>query len=395
MPRIRQIIGFMYLTVCLATLFSCASLRPRPMAFEEAIQSVTNKLMMRVLLDRGLFFSRETVIVIDPFVNADTGEVIRASREIEKIIIREGQEKFKRFNFIRMTSENLRKANYAMNGAVRYVPPGTSPSMTEGNYNVSASVVNLKTGKIIGRSDVQIYDRGLDYTSTLFYKDSPMYIKDPPSEGSIKTAMSPVGSEANRAYYDSLETLAMLVEAEEAYGKSYYNRSLKLLKKVLKRPDGQLMKTHAGLYNTYRRLGRMDLAEEAFAKLLSLSIEKNKILTVKFLFDVNSVNFWRDRELKKQYGIWLRQIGKYFSKSSYCLRIVGHCSRTGEERYNDTLSTERAHRIQELLKSEFPGMPGRSEAVGKGFRENVIGSGTDDERDAIDRRVEFVVTECK
>jgi hypothetical protein len=36
----------------------------------------------------------------------------------------------------------------------------------------------------------------------------------------------------------------------------------------------------------------------------------------------------------------------------------------------------------------------KSRAIGKGFEENLVGSGTDDLRDAIDRRVEFVVIDC-
>jgi len=41
-----------------------------------------------------------------------------------------------------------------------------------------------------------------------------------------------------------------------------------------------------------------------------------------------------------------------------------------------------------------PEITGRIQAVGMGFRENVIGTGTDDLRDALDRRVEFKVRPC-
>jgi hypothetical protein len=33
-------------------------------------------------------------------------------------------------------------------------------------------------------------------------------------------------------------------------------------------------------------------------------------------------------------------------------------------------------------------------AVGRGFEQNIVGSGTDDLRDSIDRRVEFKVMDC-
>ena len=35
------------------------------------------------------------------------------------------------------------------------------------------------------------------------------------------------------------------------------------------------------------------------------------------------------------------------------------------------------------------------QSVGIGFRENIVGSGTDDLRDALDRRVEFKVRSCQ
>lgn len=33
--------------------------------------------------------------------------------------------------------------------------------------------------------------------------------------------------------------------------------------------------------------------------------------------------------------------------------------------------------------------------IGKGFSENIVGTGTDDDRDALDRRVELFVIKCK
>jgi outer membrane protein OmpA-like peptidoglycan-associated protein len=38
---------------------------------------------------------------------------------------------------------------------------------------------------------------------------------------------------------------------------------------------------------------------------------------------------------------------------------------------------------------------GRTETIGMGFRQNLVGSGTDDAGDALDRRVEFKVVQCR
>jgi len=77
-----------------------------------------------------------------------------------------------------------------------------------------------------------------------------------------------------------------------------------------------------------------------------------------------------------------------------CMNVVGHTSLTGSEAYNDRLSQRRAAYIKRRLDTEAPELAPRTRASGMGFRENIVGTSTDDARDALDRRVEFKITEC-
>jgi hypothetical protein len=61
---------------------------------------------------------------------------------------------------------------------------------------------------------------------------------------------------------------------------------------------------------------------------------------------------------------------------------------------NDRLSLQRAISIRDLLDMDAPGLAHKSRVAGLGYRENIIGTGTDDSRDAVDRRVEFKVIDC-
>ena len=47
-----------------------------------------------------------------------------------------------------------------------------------------------------------------------------------------------------------------------------------------------------------------------------------------------------------------------------------------------------------LLDVMMPDLSGRLQPVGMGFKKNLVGTGTDDMRDALDRRVEFKVRPC-
>ena len=76
------------------------------------------------------------------------------------------------------------------------------------------------------------------------------------------------------------------------------------------------------------------------------------------------------------------------------MNVVGHAGRTGSEQYNDQLSQQRTSFIRDRLAAEAPELASRIRATGMGFRENIVGTGTDDAGDALDRRVEFKITGC-
>jgi outer membrane protein OmpA-like peptidoglycan-associated protein len=77
-----------------------------------------------------------------------------------------------------------------------------------------------------------------------------------------------------------------------------------------------------------------------------------------------------------------------------CLRIVGHTSRTGDAAANEVLSQKRAAVIKSSLERQNRKLALRIVAAGVGSRETIIGLGTDDLRDALDRRVEFRTADC-
>jgi outer membrane protein OmpA-like peptidoglycan-associated protein len=74
--------------------------------------------------------------------------------------------------------------------------------------------------------------------------------------------------------------------------------------------------------------------------------------------------------------------------------IVGHTSKTGSEPVNDALSLRRATYIKQRLGVEAAELTSRIRPQGMGFRQNIVGSGSDDAVDARVRRVEFRIVPC-
>ena len=85
----------------------------------------------------------------------------------------------------------------------------------------------------------------------------------------------------------------------------------------------------------------------------------------------------------------------YTAASDACLKVVGHTSRTGDPQANEVLSQKRATTIKQNLERQNRKLATRVSAEGVGSREIIVGLGTDDLRDALDRRVEFRSVDCR
>lgn len=386
--------------ICSFLLTSCV-MQPRkeatpPMEFKAAIRSLTQDLFSQLTSSQGILggltteIAAKKIVLLDPVIDANTGEGVKVSLQIDKLLRDYANTHFKQYVLHPLTPDKFSQASYVMTGII-YLDEYHSGDK---RYHIAASIFQADTGKIVAQSEAWIADQNLDYTPIPIYQDNPMYmLKDPLLKGMVETAKNPPGAYAQRDYFNALRAQAVTIEATVAYEKKDYNKALNLFQKAIEQTHGQTMKAYSGLYQTYLKMNKLAEAEKVFATLFALGVRNNNI-SVRFLFSVNSVEFMENPELRVQYAFWLRQIGKYFSNNNLCTQIVGHSSLSGSEKYNEDLSQRRAQRVQQLLQPHFSAIIKRAVATGKGFKETIIGSGTDDLRDAVDRRVEFVIVEC-
>jgi outer membrane protein OmpA-like peptidoglycan-associated protein len=391
--RIKRFFILMILSLSITLLASCA---PAPVAppsdlpvrLEVAIPMLANNLLMQVKNRQGMF-SGQKQIVLEPFIDMKSHNVVKVSRKIEQMIFAETQQNFgDKFTIERLTSGNHTQADYVMHGVILY----DTYRKNQGNfYHAESFVVERNTGKMIAKSDVWISNKNLDYTTPI--DNSPVVIQSPQSIAESAVGMA-VDAEIP-GYGSVLGADALMTQAETAYENQDYQGALRLFTQVTQQQTlekKKMMKTYVGLYRTNIHLGNWKAAEEAFGKLVALSVEEYNTLSVKFLFLVSKTDF--DSKLKAEYPIWLRQIGQYFNNHDLCLHIVGHSSRTGKLGYNCGLSLDRAQAIQQKLQTYFPGVRKNAKTDGKAWIQNIVGSGTDDAQDAVDRRVEFKVASC-
>ncbi len=387
---IKRFITFAILLLLVSCLSApVAPLSDLPLSFNAAIPILANNLIMQVKSKQKILdnFSKKN-IVIDPFIDIKSHEVLKVSEQIEKIFVAETQKVFgDQFSVERLTPKNIYQADYVIHGVIKY-----EPYQNNGNYyHAISSVVEKNKGKVIAKSDVWISNQTLDYTPII---DSPIVILNPQSitEDIVKIKL---GAAVAPIYNSVLEIEALINKAEEAYVNKEYDTALDLFTIATQEQSFDqisMIKAYIGLYRTNMNLKDLNAAEKVFEKIVSLNFEKNSILNVKFLFLVSKTAF--DDTFAAEYPLWLRKIGEYFQQKNLCVEIVGHSSRSGKLPYNCRLSLDRAVAIQQKLGANFSNVKINSNTDGKAWAENIVGSGTDDAQDAIDRRVGFKLTSC-
>jgi len=377
-----------------ALLAACAAPPPAKVAddlnFDQGVAAATDNLFAQT--QKGLLSKVEAVVskkgvVIDPLIDAASGQQTNATRAAEKKIAERVKAGFTQFDLLPFAPASMAKAQLLLTGTL------TRQAGDPNRYQLNLALTDVKTGLVAAQSSAMIRDAAIDSTPTPYFRDSPVLVRDPIVDGYIKTAETAPGSVANKTYLERTATGILINDALAAYDSERYADALQLYKSALDSPGGEQLRVYNGLYLANWRLGKNADAEQAFGKVVSTGLA-NKNLGVKFLFNAGTTDFWSDPKVSGPYAIWLRQIARQAAAAKACMNIVGHTSHTGSEQMNDRLSERRAAYIKQRLDSEAPELASRTRAAGMGFRENLVGTGTDDARDALDRRVEFRVVGC-
>jgi len=362
------------------------------MPFEEAVAQAADGLVGQV--QKGPAFLAKLAkrsVVLDPMLDAATGQQTAATSLLETRVSERLTAKADVFEILPFQSANLSKAQYLLTGTMtRVAGDGTANKRA---LRIQLALTDLKTGVVAAQASALARDDGLDHTPLAYYRDSPVLVKDKVIEGYARTSATPPGQRGDAFYLERIAEATLINEATSLYNQERYVEALGRYRSALAMPTGEQLRIVNGIYLASAKLGRTAEAEQAFGRVVALGIAYNE-LGVKFLFNPGSTQFWSDPKVSGAYPMWLRQIARESTGARVCMNIVGHTSRTGSEPANDALSLQRANFIRERLAAETQSLAAKTKTSGMGFRQNIVGSGTDNAVDALDRRVEFKIVPC-
>ena len=366
---------------------------PSPIAFDDAVLKAANELLSRAQLPPA--GGQRQVLLIDPLVDGVTGSQSVATRSMEQKIVDLVRRDYPQLEVQTFSTNNLAGQPLVLVGTFTPINNGAGqPTGERDAFRICLALADLKTGKVVGKGVARARTDGVKTTPLPFDADSPAWTRDAATDGYIKTCQgSKAGDPINPVYAARIMAAALLNDASNAYNSRRYQESLELYRRALGTVGGDQLRAHNGAYLAAWKLKRRDEATLAFARLVDYGLA-NRQLSLKFLFRPGSTQFIPDAQISGPYPLWLDQIARRSAQNRACLEIVGHTSRSGPEPINQRLSVLRAQAIKDRLDSAEPQLVKRTVASGVGSRENLLGTGTDDAGDALDRRVEFRVIDC-
>ncbi len=399
--RIAPLVRRLRCAAAAALLAGLAACGPTPPpGFEKAASQVTDDLLSQTQKLPGFIAKIERAItstpappthaiVIDPMLDTKTGEQTTATTLLEQRVVGRIKARFEGFEMLPFQAANLSRSKYLLTGTLTRVPT----QKTRKVLRIDLALTELRSGSVIAQATTLASEDQLDHTPLPYYKDSPVLMKDKVIEGYVRSTVTPAGQKADPYYLVRIAAASQIQEATSLYNAERYQEALGQYRNALTKPHGEQLRTLSGIYLSNVRLGRMADAEKAFAQVVALGFAYNE-LGVKLLFNPGSTEFWSDPKISGTYAMWLRQIARESMAANVCLNIVGHTSSSGPAASNDALSLRRATYVRQRLTGELAALGPRTRATGAGFSENIVGSGTDNAIDVLDRRVEFKIIPC-
>jgi outer membrane protein OmpA-like peptidoglycan-associated protein len=363
-----------------------------PTPFPDAVARAGKRLFDNAA---QLIGTQERVLVLDPLIDASTGQQTLASDEMGRMLAAAAKATHPYWAVKPFTRDNLASPPLLLIGTLTAINTNNSTTEASDAFRVCLRLVDLKTGKVVARSVERATANSVNAEPLPVYRDSPTWHKDKTVNAYIKSCQGTqnVGDAADPAYLAKLKAAAIINEAQIAYGANRLPDALRLYTEASALAEPDDLRVLNGLYLTSWRLGRQKDATEVFRRIAAFGIGA-KQLPLKILFATGKTVPVALPDLQAQYTIWVRELAQVSQSGGNCLRVVGHTSKTGSAAANEALSVQRAAYIQERLEKSATKLRGKVASEGLGSRENLIGLGTDDLRDALDRRVEFRVVDC-
>ena len=333
-------------------------------------------------------------LIIDPLIDASTGQQTTGTVQMGQQLTALIKTRAPQWNVRQLTRSTLSNRPLLLIGTLTAINTKNAKDENADAFRVCLVLIDLRTGKLIAKRVDRATVATVNAEPTPFFRDSPTWALDKTAVAYIKSCQgSSPGDNIDAGYLLRLPASAIINEAQAAFAENRPADAYRLFHEAQPIADPDDLRVLNGLYLASWRTGKKKEAAETFGKIVGVGLDAKK-LPIKIFFNPGATTLLRSSDLQAQYAVWLREVALQVGVRETCMKVVGHTSRTGDAAANVVLSQKRAAVIKQSLEKQNRKLATRLASEGNGSRETIVGLGTDDLRDALDRRVEFRTVDC-
>lgn len=364
----------------------------RVLPFDEAVAAAAGALFASAATQTH----EPRVVVIDPLIDAVSGMESTQTRAMEKRIVELVKAKFPQFDVQPFTVASVARLPIVLVGTFTPIDAKNQVRTTREQFRICLALADMNSGRILSKGVARSQLEGVDSTPTGFYTSSPLWSGEDQSITSyVRTCQgTKPGDPIDPFYLQRIATAALVNEAIALFEAQNYRASHELFRSAAQTPAGGQLRVLNGWFLSSWNLNRRAEASEAAGRLAEYGLERGSF-SMMFLFPPGRAEFTPDNKVSGTYPVLLTAIARKTMPTPSCLELIGHASRSGPEPVNEKLSLERANFVKRQLERASLPLAKRMTTVGVGSRDWIIGTGSDDLVDALDRRVQIKVAECK
>ena len=261
---------------------------PTPIAFERAVLQAANEVFTKASQEGA---PERIELAIDPLIDSDTGAQSNATRLEARLIADLVRRSYRRFMIVPFTTTSVSKSPYLLIGTLTHLNNAGTAGGRKDAYRVWLTLMDLKSNRIVAKSQARALPTGVDPLPTAFFADSPVFANDPATEAYIQTCHhTKVGDSIPDAYAQRVHVAAQTSNAAEAYDGRRYQTALGLYEEARHMPGGEQLRVLNGLYLANLKLNKRDAAAAAFGDVVDFGLQRER-LAAKFLFRPGSTQF--------------------------------------------------------------------------------------------------------
>lgn len=362
-----------------------------PAAFAEAVTRSVERLLVDA---RQALGTAPRQVVVDPPIDAASGQQTLGTVSLGERIAALVGERAPGWTVRPLTRASVAERPLLVLGTLTPLRVAASATQPVDAFRLCVAIVDLRTGQVVARRLDRATAGSVNAEPTPFHRDSPTWSLDRTTRAYVRSCHDTVaGVLVAVDYLLRLPAAAVLAEAQHAYGAGRMPDALRLFQEARRIAEPDDLRVWNGLYLASWRSNRRKDAAEAFSRIVTVGLDARR-LPVKLFFQPGTTRYAGSAEQQAQYAAWLREIVLQADLRETCMKVTGHTSRTGPAAVNEALSLRRAQQVRQQVMQISKAVGERMTAEGVGSREAVADLGTDDARDALDRRVEFRIVDC-